>query len=104
MPARAIEDERGMRAGRDGFADFLKMPVHGFGVGVGHDEPRTYPTVGTNGAEQIGPLKARIADGARSRPFSRPKPGQRPLLSHPRLILKPDFDRLGLRVLGKAIG
>ena len=41
-----------MRARRDGFADFLKMPVHGFGVYVGRDEPGVYPTVGTNGAGQ----------------------------------------------------
>ena len=45
MPACAVEDNDAMRARRDGFGDFLKMPVHGFGVGVGHEEPRTPATV-----------------------------------------------------------
>ena len=98
MPARAIEDKRGMRAGRDGFGDLLEMLVHGFGVGVGHHKPRAHPTVRADGAEQIGPLVACIAHGAGPGSFSRPKPCQRSLLPNPRLILKPDFDGLGLGV------
>ena len=104
MPARPIEDKGGMRARRNGFADFLKMPVHGFGVGVRHNEPSAHPTVRTNGAEQIGPFIARIAHGAGSGSLARPKPRQRPLLSDPRLVLKPDFDGLGFGALRKAVG
>jgi len=80
------------------------MPVHGFGVGVRHDERSAHPTIRADGAEQIGPLIARIAHGAGARSFSRPKPCQRSLLSNPRLILKPDFDGLAFGVFGKAIG
>ena len=54
MPARAIKDKRGMRAGRHRFGDFLEMLVHGFGVGVGHNKPCAHPTVRADGAEQIG--------------------------------------------------
>src|SRR5208337_3402182 len=89
--------------GADGFGDFLEMLVHGFGVGVGHHKPRAHPTVRADGAEQIGPLVARIAHGAGPGSFSRPKPCQRSLLSDPRLVLKPDFDGLGLGVFRKAI-
>jgi hypothetical protein len=93
-----------VRAGGYGFADVLKMPVHGFGVGVGHNEPRPHPAARADGPEQISPLAARIAHGAGARSFSRPKPCQRSLLSNSRLILKPDFNRLGLGVFGKAVG
>ena len=104
MPASAIEDKRGMGAGGYGFADFVQMPVHGFGVGVRHDERSAHSTIRADGAEQISPLIARIAYGAGTRSFSRPKPCQRSLLSNPRLILKPDFDGLAFGVFGKAIG
>jgi hypothetical protein len=104
MPARAIEDKRGMRAGGYCFADLLKMPVHGFGVGVRHNKPCAHSTIRADGAEQIGPLVTRIAHGAGARSFSRPKPCQRSFLSNPRLILKPDFDGLAFGVFGKAIG
>ena len=87
MPARAIEDKRGVRAGGYGFGDFLKMLVHGFSVGVRHNEPRPYAPVRADGPEQIGPLIARIAHGAGPRSFSRPNPCQRSLLSNSRLIL-----------------
>ena len=70
-----------------GFADFLKMLVHGFGVGVRHDERCAHSTIRADGAEQISPLIARIAHGAGARSFSRPEPCQRSLLSNPRLIL-----------------
>ena len=87
MPARAIEDECRVRARRDGFADFLEVFGHGFGVGVGHDESRADPALRTDGAEQIGPLIAGIADGAGSCSFACPKPRQRALLPDPRLVL-----------------
>ena len=51
-----------MRAGRDGFADFLKMPVHGFGVCVGRDDPGVFPRSGQT-APNRKPVVARIADG-----------------------------------------
>jgi hypothetical protein len=93
-----------MRAGRDDFADFLKIPVHSFGVCVGRDEPGVYPTVGTNGAagwqQYLGTspspnrkrVVARIADGEVWFPCA-PKAWS---ASPHALILKPDFDRLGL--------
>ncbi len=71
MPARGVENKDGMRAGRNGLGDFLEMLVHGFGVGVGHDEPSAHPTVRADRAEQIGPLVARIAHGAGPCSFSR---------------------------------
>ena len=104
MPAGAVEDKRGVRARGYGFGDFLKMLVHGFGVGIGHDESRAHPAVRADGPEQIGPFIARIANGAGPRSFSRPKPCQRSLLSDPRLVLKPDFDGLGFGVFGQAFG
>ena len=63
MPARAVEEERGMCAGRDGFGDLLEVFVHGLGVGVGHDDPGAYAAVRADGAEQVGPFIARIAHG-----------------------------------------
>ena len=46
MPAGAVEDEHGVRAGRDGAGDLGEVGVHRRGVGEGHDEGRARPRSG----------------------------------------------------------
>jgi hypothetical protein len=95
MPSRAVEDEDGVSARRDRLGDLAEMPVHCFGIGIGHDEACAELAHWANGAEQVGPLVARVPHGARTGALSRPEPGQRALLPYAGLVLKPDFEGLG---------
>ncbi len=99
MPASAVENERGMSARRDGFRDLLKVFIHGFGVGVRRHNPRAYGSLGADGAEQISPFIACIAQGAGSCSYPRPNPGQRPFLANASFILEPNFDGFCLGVV-----
>ena len=100
MPAGAVEHEHGMSAGRDGAGDLGEVVVHRAGVGEGHDEARGHATLGTDRAEDVGPLVAGVARRARSRAALRPEPGERALLADPRLVLEPDLERFARRGLG----
>ena len=99
MPARAVENERGVRARRDGFRDDFEMFIHGFGIGVGHHDPSAHGALRADGAEQIGPFIARIAQCAGPCSYSRPNPGQRPFLANAGFILEPDLNWFCLGVL-----
>jgi hypothetical protein len=103
MPAGTIVDEHRMRAGRDGFGDFLKVLVHGFGVGVRHDDGRTRRALRADRTEKIGPFVTGIANRAGSGALACPKPGQRALLAHTGLVLKPDLDGLAPGMLRQAL-
>src|SRR5262245_4549514 len=103
MPARLIEHEDGVSARRDRFSDLLKMLIHGFGVGIGHDEPGPKLARGADGAEQIGPLISCIAHSAGSCSFPCPNPGERAFLPYAGLVLKPDLKGLPFGMLRQAV-
>jgi hypothetical protein len=67
MPAGAVQHENIMRAlgDRPGYLD--EMGVHGPGVGMGHDQRGGRPALRADGAEDVGPLVAGVARGARGR-------------------------------------
>jgi len=73
--------------------------VHGFGIGVRHDDGCARRARRADRAEKIGPFVTGIANRARPCAFARPKPGQGPFLANASLVLKPDFDGLALGVL-----
>ena len=89
-----------MGAGRDGAGDLGEVVVHRAGVGEGHDEARGHAAAWANGAEDVSPLVAGVAGGPRARAALRPDPGERALLTDPRLVLEPDFERPAARSLG----
>src|SRR6202035_4119340 len=101
MPAGAIADEDGVGTGRDLGADLLKMPVHGLGVGVGHDHGRPNRAGGADGAEYVGGDMAVVADHAGPRADRRPDVGVTAFLAYAGLVLKPDFERAALCGLRK---
>ena len=65
------------------------MPLHGLGVAAGQDESRTDAARGTDGAEDVGRLRALIV--RRSGPGAAFSPAPRDLvfLTDPRFVLPP---------------
>ena len=53
MPAGLIEQQHGVRAGRDVFGDLGEMQVHRIGVAFGQDERRALAVLGRDRAENI---------------------------------------------------
>ena len=104
VPARAVEDEHGMGARRDGKGDLGEVGVHRGGVGEGHDEPRRHAARRADRAEDVGPLVAGVARRPRPGAALRPDPGERALLADPRLVLEPDLERLATGRLGQRRG
>ena len=87
MPSGAIEDQHGMRLGGNLTADLLQMQVHRVAVG-----PRQHPggadaTIGTDGAENIGPSITLIARRRRPLAALTPDVGQAGMLTDPGFVL-----------------
>jgi hypothetical protein len=60
-----VEQDDRVVAGRDVAADFGEVEVHALSVRIGQDERGDDVARGTDGTEQIGPIVALIARGAR---------------------------------------
>ena len=75
------------------------MQVHRFGVDLGQHQGGTDPARGADRAEQIGPLVALIARRPRAAALLSPDVGQAALLTDPRFVLPPQFDRLAAGML-----
>jgi hypothetical protein len=73
---------------------------HGVDIGVPQHEPGADTARWTDSTEQIGRLVALIAWRSRSSAAFRPDAGQAALLTNPRFILPPQFDRLTLTTAG----
>jgi hypothetical protein len=101
VPVGAIEDQHGVRAGRDGGRDLIEMKLHRLGVGARQRQRRADAAGGTNGAEQIGALVTLVCRPARTRSPSRPLPHQAVLLADAGPILEPNLDRRSLRQVGQ---
>src|SRR3982075_4097218 len=69
------------------------MPLHGFGVGMRHDDCDPGIAARTDRAEQIGIFVTLILGLARSRALFGPLVDQTVLLPNAHLILEPDLDR-----------
>src|SRR5271155_3685511 len=94
MPTGAIEDENGMGTGCAAATDLGQVQAHQLGVDGRQHEGCSRASCRADGAEQVNPMMALIARRRWSRAAARPQPGQRPLLTDPGFILKPDFQRL----------
>ena len=54
VPARLIEQEHGVGAGREGGGDLIQVQVHGRGVTAGQNEVCALAERGADRAEQVG--------------------------------------------------
>jgi hypothetical protein len=54
VPAGAVDEESGVRVGRDVLADLGKKQIHREGVAGGQDERGALAIFGADGAEDIG--------------------------------------------------
>ena len=91
MPSGLVCEEDGVGACADLGRDFVEMPLHGLGVAAGQDEGRPNTERGTDGAKDIGRLRALVL--GRPGPGSpwRPAPSDLVLLADPRFVLPPEF-------------
>ena len=91
MPAGSVDDENGVRVGRDILGDFGKQQVHREGVAGGQDERCALALLGADGAEDIGRGGALIFRRARPRSAFRPSTGDLVLLADARFVFEPNF-------------
>ena len=91
--AGLVENDHGVRAGRDSMAYLFEVFAHRRGVGIWHDEGDPGVAAGADGAEQIGILITLIFWLPRTRALLGPLVDQRVLLPDPHFILEPHLDR-----------
>ena len=89
VPAGPVEHDHGVGFGGDGAGDLVEVHLHGFGVAAGQDQAGTLAVLRTNGAEDIGRLRALVVRRARPCAAPRPAPREAVLLADPRLVLPP---------------
>src|SRR3989304_9174361 len=93
-----------MGAGRDGTADLVDGLLHGFGVGVRHDEGDSNIAARTDCAEQIGVFITLVLRLTRPGSLLRPLIDETVLLSDPHFVLEPHLDRGGRCKLLQRLG
>jgi len=92
VPSSAVENDDGVSALGDAFADFGEMQGHGFGVDLGQHQGSPGAALRTNGAEEIGRAMPGIAGCGGPRATPCPKAGERSLLADPGFVLPPDLE------------
>jgi len=95
MPARLIDEQRGVCARRDLGGDFGQVQAHGFGVASGHDQRGPLAILGADRAEDISAGGSLIFGGAWARAPPGPTPGDLVLLADARLVREPDLYGVG---------
>src|SRR5258708_2289127 len=93
VPGRLVENDQRVRAGCNSQADLVDMLLHGFGVGMRHDDCYSNIAARTDCAEKISIFVTLVLWLARSRALFGPLVDQTVLLSNTHLILEPDLDR-----------
>jgi hypothetical protein len=96
MPARLIDEKRGVCARRDLSGDFGQMQVDRLWIASWHDERCALAVLGTDRAEDIGRGDWLVFRGGRARATLGPAAGDLVLLADARLVGKPDFYGGGL--------
>jgi hypothetical protein len=99
MPARLIDEERGVGSGRDLRGDFREVQVHGLGVTARHDERGALAILRTDRPEDIGRRCSLILGSARARTAFGPSARDLVLLADARFIREPDLYAAGIDVL-----
>lgn len=99
MPARIVDQNDSVGAGRHFGRNLSQQQIHGFTVGKGKDEGGAGVTRRTDCPEDIGGLEARVAAASGALAALPPDTGQAAFLPDPRFILKPDLNPAGFGVL-----
>jgi len=97
MPAGAVADQDGVRAGLHLRADLMQMLIHRFGIGRGHDDRSADLTGRADRAKYIDGVVTIIPDRGRPRANRSPLVRKPPLLAHPGFVLKPYLQWLARR-------
>jgi hypothetical protein len=102
MPARLIDQEDGVGAGRDDRGDLREVQVHRFGIAGRQDQGRALAFLWADGTEDVGRGSPLITGSAGAGATLCPSAGDLVLLADLSLILEPDFylvavDRLLVR-------
>jgi hypothetical protein len=92
VPSRAVGDHGSMHLRGQRGADLVEVQLHHGGVGVGQNQADGTVARGTEGAEDIGILVARIDGHRRPRPFGGPAMGTAAFLPDAGFILAPQFN------------
>ena len=90
MPAGAVEEEDGLRAGSDVGRELVETELHHLSVG---EEQRRAPPRAEQVAEEIGVLITLVGRLAGPRSAPRRLPDKAVLLADARFALEPEFDR-----------
>ena len=96
MPARLIDEKRGVCARRDLSGDFGEMEVHRLCIASWQDERCALAVLGTDRAEDIGRGGSLVFRGDRACAALGPAARDLVLLADARLVCKPDFYGGGL--------
>ena len=99
MPSGLIDEDGGVRAGRDLRGDLGQMQVHRLGVAARHDEGGAFALLRTDRAENIGRGGSLVAWRARPRSTLGPTTRDLVLLADPRLVGEPDLYGPGIDAL-----
>ena len=81
-----------MGAGSDLACNLIEVELHGRSVALGQDQAGTGASCRTDSAKYIGRAGALIVCLTRPATLARPQISELVLLSHPHLVLEPDFD------------
>ena len=87
MPSGLIEQENGVRAGRDVEGDLLEMHAHGLAVALGHDDAGSLTFSGTDRPEDPCRGPALILRRTRAGATPGPAPGELGLLADTGFVL-----------------
>jgi hypothetical protein len=60
MPARLVEEQHRMRAGRHGLANLRQLGRHSLGVAVGQNKTRALALCRADGTKDVGPQRALV--------------------------------------------
>ena len=92
MPPGLIDEQNGVRAGRDGKRDLLEMQCHSLCVAGWEDETGRLTERGTDRAEDIGRGRSLILRGERSRAAFCPASRDLVLLTDAAFVLEPELE------------
>jgi len=97
VPSGPVEEQNSVGVLGDVARDFVEVELHHVGIGIGQREGRPDAAGRADRAEQIGVVIALVGGLPWPLPAPGPLPNQAVLLADAGLVLKPDFDRRGLR-------
>src|SRR5258708_6768795 len=96
VPARLIDQEHGVGAGRDGLGDRHEVQVHRLDIAGGQDQGRALALFGTDSTEDVGGGGALVAGSARAGAALGPSTRDLVLLADARFVLEPNLYRVDI--------